>query len=182
MFKEAPREHTLNMQVFLESFQEVKWNQWKSSAFKTILGLPGKMGVWLKWFPIVPVPETLQDSLLKLHSGPSSLKQREVRQLDSAFFGIPSGVSPWRQHGPFFERPGDPAVTAGPHCGFGLCSWRAILSMLWLNGISCFHFHFQRKQMLTSSGSKEWVFPPCVKVLPYLWALWMPSFCLLWSY
>lgn len=81
------------------------------------------------------------------------------------------------QHHLLLERPDVPVVAVGPQqnclqaCGCSLFTWWAILSTLWPNGISCFYFHFQRKQMLPSADSKERDFPPLGKVFPCLGSL-----------
>lgn len=123
------------------------------------------------------MPEMLQGSLFKLHYGTSFLKNMEVRYLDWAALASHPGGSPLGQHQPFLGRPRVPATAAGSQrscpqaCGCGLFSWRAILFTLWPSGISCFHFHFQRKQMLPCSGSQDWDFPPQGKTSPCLSSL-----------
>lgn len=73
-------------------------------------------------------------------------------------------MSPWRQHQPFLERPPVSAIAARPgqnhpHACLWLwlvfLTWYPILSRLWPNGISYFHFPFQKKTNANLSGSQE---------------------------
>lgn len=153
------------------------------------LGLPGKTEAWFNWCQIVLRPEILQDLLLKLHWGTRGLMNVKLNYLDSCISSIPLGKFWWGQNLPFLDRPHILAVAAGARAELprSLCLLiffldEPILSFLGLDGVFYFHFHFQRKQRLPSSGSKEWASLSYAKVLHYLWAFWILSLYLLWSY